>query len=89
MTSGTYRLSDHAKEEMVRRSIPGPLLESVLDNPQQIVPERESLKAYQSAVDFEGGRRFLLRVIVDDTVEPAVIVTVSRTSKMDKYWRPT
>ena len=83
----TFKLSSHAQEEMERRSITLPLLESVLDNPQQIVVERGNLKAYQSVVDFDDGRTFLLRAIIDDTVKPAVVVTVYRTSKIDKYWR--
>jgi hypothetical protein len=30
---------------------------------------------------------FLLRAIVDYRVDPAVVITVYRTSKIDKYWR--
>jgi hypothetical protein len=30
---------------------------------------------------------FLLRVIVDDGVDPAVVVTVYRTTKIEKYWK--
>jgi len=55
--------------------------------PQQIVPERLPKKAYQSKVDF-GGKIYLLRVIVDDTKEPVTIVTVCRTTKINKYWKP-
>ena len=83
----TFKLSNHAKEEMARRSIPWPVLEEVLNNPQQIIVERGNLKAYQSVVAFGDGRIFLLRAIVDDTIEPAVVVTVYRTSKMGKYGR--
>ena len=82
-----YRISHHAREEMERRSISEPLLDKVLNDPQQVVVERENLKAYQSQIDFGGGRFFLLRVIVDDTVEPAVVVTAYRTGKIAKYWR--
>ncbi len=32
---------------------------------------------------------FLLRVIVDDTAKPLMVVTVYRTSKINKYWRTT
>ena len=82
-----FRLSNHAGEELPRRNIPRDLLDSVLDNPQQIVPERGGKKAYQSQLDFGGGKMFLLRAIVDDSTDPAVVVTVYRTSKIDKYWR--
>jgi len=44
-------------------------------------------KVYQSKFDFGGGRMFLLRAIVDDRADPAVVITVYRTSKIDKYWR--
>ena len=84
-----FKLSRHVKEEMERRSIPLSLLESVLENPQQVLPERGGKKAYQSQLDFGGGKIFLLRVIVDETVDPAPVVTAYRTSKINKYWRTT
>lgn len=43
--------------------------------------------ANQSQIDFRDGRIFLFRVIVAEDVDPAVVVTVYRTSKIDKYWR--
>lgn len=82
-----FKLSRHVREEMERRSIPLNLLESVLDSPQQIVSERGGKKAYQSQLDFGGGKIFLLRAIVDETVAPPMVVTVYRTSKITKYWR--
>jgi hypothetical protein len=74
---------------MARRKIPLDLLESVLEYPQQVVPERSGRKAYQSQVDFGAGKIFLLRAIVDDQVDPTIVVTVYRTSKISKYWRAT
>lgn len=82
-----FRLSRHALEELERRGIPRDLLEKVLQNPQQVLPEREGKKIYQSQVEFDGGGLFLLRAIVNDEAEPAVVVTVYRTSKIEKYWR--
>lgn len=35
-----FRISKHALEEMARRNIPRDSLESVLDNPQQVVFEK-------------------------------------------------
>jgi hypothetical protein len=83
-----FKLTNHVKDEMARRSISWTLLEQVLDNPQQIVIEKENLKAYQSIVPFDDGRTLLLRAIVDDTITPGVVVTAYRTSKIKKYWRP-
>jgi hypothetical protein len=65
------------------------MADDVLQHPQQIVQERESRRVYQSKVDFGGGRTFLLRVIVDELVQPATVVTVYRTSRIGKYWRPS
>jgi hypothetical protein len=83
-----FILSRHAQAEMVRRRIPQVLLDQVLNSPQQIVSEQGVKKAYQSQLDWGNGQIFLLRAIVDDTIEPAVVVTVYRTSKISKYWRP-
>jgi hypothetical protein len=80
-----YRLSRHAQQEIERRRIPLPLLEAALEQPDQIVTERGAAKAYQSKCDI-GGKIFLLRVIVDDSVDPAPVVTAYRTTKVEKYW---
>ena len=45
--------------------------------------------AYQSQLDFGGGRIFLVRAIVRVDIDPAVVVTVYRTSEIAKYWRTT
>jgi len=82
-----FRLSKHAEEELFRRQIPRALMDEVLLNPQQIVDERPTRKVYQSRLGFTAGRIFLLRVIVDVAVNPAVVVTVYRTSKITKYWK--
>jgi len=81
----TFTLSRHAQEEIQRRAIPLALLESVLQHPQQVVPAQGGKKAYQSQLDLGGGRIFLLRAIVADNVDPAIVVTVYRTSKISKY----
>ncbi len=63
------------------------MLDQVLNQPQQIVAEREGRRAYQSKLDFGGGTMFLLRAIIDDRLDPAMVITVYRTSKIEKYWR--
>jgi hypothetical protein len=82
-----FRLSEHAEEELERRRIPRHLLDSVLEHPQQIVPTERGKAAYQSRLDFGGGKIFLLRAIVAADTDPATVVTVYRTSKIGKYWR--
>ena len=82
-----FKLSNHAEEELERRKIPRAFLDEVLQHPEQIVSQDGVEKVYQSRLDFGDGRIFLVRVIVDDTVNPAIVVTVYRTSKIKKYWR--
>ena len=81
-----YKLSSHAEEEIARRRIPLAVVESILEKPDQVVLERGAVRAYQSRRDF-GGMIFLVRVMVDDSLDPAVVVTVYRTSKIEKYWK--
>jgi hypothetical protein len=81
-----FSLSRHALEEMERRQIPRAFVENVLANPEQVIHVHGGKVAYQSRIDFGAGKIFLLRVIVNESVTPAVVVTVYRTSKIEKYW---
>ena len=83
----SFKFSRHVEGEIKRIKISANFVESVLQNPQQIVEEYGNKKAYQSKVDFGEGKVYLLRVIVADNVDPAIVVTVYRTSKVKKYWR--
>lgn len=60
-------------------------MEAVLQNPGQIVPEQDGKNAYQSQV-YSGSKVFLMRVIVNDTLSPIVVVSVLRTSRIARYW---
>ncbi len=82
-----FVLSKHAEEEIKRRDIPLEFLEQVLENPEQIILEKNGAKAYQSKVTFEGGKIYLIRAIVSDETQPSVVITVYRTSNISKYWR--
>lgn len=82
-----YKISRHAEEEIKRRKIPREFVDSVLEKPQQIIDEYGNKKAYQSQIDFGQGKIYLLRVIVNESVDPKVVVTVYRTNKVKKYWR--
>jgi hypothetical protein len=82
-----FEISRHAREEMKRRGLAEELVDTILQNPQQIVDEYGNKKAYQSIVDLGAEKDYLVRVIVNDTVKPAKVVTVYKTSKIAKYWR--
>lgn len=82
-----FEITRHAQEEMSRREIPATLVDAVLQNPQQIVDEYGNKKAYQSIIVSGTGKDYLVRVIVNDAVMPRRVVTVYKTSKINKYWR--
>jgi hypothetical protein len=63
------------------------LCRSRLRNPQQTLQQDEEITIYQSQMDFGTGKLYLLRVFVNITLDPAVIVTVYRTSQIKKHWR--
>ena len=81
-----FHYSKHLHEELDRRKTPRNLLEQVLQGPEQKVPELDNITCYQSRVEIEG-KLYLLRVMVNETVDPPVVVTAYRTSKISKYWR--
>jgi hypothetical protein len=78
--------SKHVLEEIEKRKLSRSLVDEVLRAPEQKVPEVDAITCYQSRVTI-GGKPYLLRVMVNDTVTPPVVVTVYRTSKITKYWR--
>ena len=82
-----FRVSRHAERELLRRKIPRDLLESVLENPDQRIPQPGGKEIRQSRFEFANGKIYLLRVVVLAEKDPPVVVTVYRTSKIGKYWR--
>jgi hypothetical protein len=82
----TFVFSKHVLEELDERNIARELVERVLQSPQQKVPEVENATCYQSRMDMNG-KEYLLRVMVNETITPAKVITVYRTSKVTKYWR--
>jgi len=60
---------------MARRGIPLEVVQKVLENPDQILPEHGGLMARQGRVTMEG-MRYLVRVVVDERRYETVVVTV-------------
>lgn len=81
-----FKFSNHALEEMQRRKIPISLVEAVLKDPQQILEESKDITIYQSQLDFGTAKIYLIRVFINTTRNPDIIVTVYRTSQIQKYW---
>jgi len=83
----TYVFSNHALQEMERRNIPEAAVKAILSQPEQVVPGKDNRTIYQSRLDNEVGKTYLIRVFVEGTLDPPMVVTVYRTSKIQKYWR--
>jgi hypothetical protein len=59
-----------------------------MTSPEQKANVREGRTVYQSRLSFgKPPRLFLVRVFVDIDRKPNEVVTVYRTSKIEKYWR--
>ena len=83
-----FRLSSHAAFEMTRRQITQDEIASVLAHPEQVELIRPGRAVYQSRVEAEKPpKEYLVRVFVDIDRHPPEVVTVYRTSKIEKYWR--
>jgi hypothetical protein len=83
-----YVITDHARFEMKRRAIDEGIVQSILRSPGQRIDVRAGRIVLQSKVVIgTDERECLVRVFVDIDRAPAEVVTVYRTSKIDKYWR--
>lgn len=57
-------------------------------NPEQMEMVREGRAVYQAKLEMdEPPKIYVLRVFVDIDRKPPYVVTVCRTSKIEKYWR--
>jgi len=83
-----YAVTDHARYEMVRRQVDDTDVARVLSDPEQVELIRTGRAVYQSRWEIgDPPKTYLLRVFVDIDREPPEVVTVYRTSQLDKYWR--
>ena len=81
-----FLLTDHALESMDRRGLDQAVVLDVVMRPQQRLDIRPGRAVLQSIAEMHG-RRYLVRVVMDVDRAPAEVVTVYRTSRIDKYWR--
>lgn len=81
-----FILSHHAEEKIIQRQISLKTLQEILNNPEQIL-EEDGLKVYQGTFVAINNKTYLLRIYINDLVEPQKIVTLYVTSKVKKYRR--
>jgi len=79
-----FILSPHAEEKIIQRQISLKILQDILNNPEQIL-EEDGLKVYQGTFVTINNQTYLLRIYINDLVEPQKIVTLYVTSKLKKY----
>ena len=79
-----FSLSHHAEQKIIQRDISLKILQEILNNPEKIV-EEDGLKVYQGTFVAINNKTYLLRIYINDFVEPQKIVTVYVTSKLRKY----
>ena len=83
-----FIFTDHALSEIARRQITENDVKSILAKPEQTEMVREGRAVYQSRLEMgELPKTYLIRVFVDINPRPPYVVTVYRTSKIEKYWR--
>ena len=78
----TFYFSKHALEQMKLRGISKKMVEEMLANPNEI-KEENNKKVYQSLVEHG---KYLIRCIVNHRKNPQTIITVYKTSKINKYY---
>jgi hypothetical protein len=83
-------LSKHAREQAARRGLSEEIVLDVARAPEQRFVIRAGRELRQSRVAMPGGGTlYLIRVVVDAGPRDETVVTVYRTSKIEKYWSKT
>ncbi len=76
--------SRHALEQMELRCISEELVRSIVKYPDSIVNQDETVMIYSKLV-IEKSKTYLYRVSINHLKRPALIITVYKTSKIEKY----
>lgn len=84
MPSG-IKLSNHALEQMEARGIAYFHVMDTIEEPDSILEESANERVYQKLIMFENQKSYLIRVIVNPALSPNLVLTVYRTSKINKY----
>jgi GNAT superfamily N-acetyltransferase len=81
-----YVVTVHAARQMRRRGIGEEVLQRVLRAPEERRRLREGRDVLQSRIEM-AGKTYLVRVFVDTHRQPPEVVTIYRTSRINRYWR--
>jgi Domain of unknown function (DUF4258) len=83
-------LTEHARWQAQRRGLQESTILQVATAPEQVVQIGPHSEIRQSRFnDPTVGKPYLVRVVVATGTETLKVITVYRTSKINKYWRTT
>lgn len=81
-------VTDHARFEANRRDISEELIKSVVESPKQKLPSKKGRVIVQNRYfDEVEGKEMPLRVIGKEYGTEFGVITVYKTSKVNKYWK--
>lgn len=80
-----FEFSSHSIEQMQLRDIDPEIVLEVVRHPDTIDRKDSNQEVYQKLIMFGNNKNYLVRVIVNTSVNPKLIITVYRTSKLNKY----
>jgi len=83
--SMNYIFSQHSLDRLVERQISMELAKEVIENADEVVENEDGLTVFQALKVFPNGKNYLVRVYVNEEVDPSLVVTVFRTSNIKKY----
>ena len=90
MESSAIELSGHAREQAALRGIDEATVVRVAAAPDQRERTHSDREVRQSLLRMgDEARLYLIRVVVELRPLRQTIISVYRTSKIRKYWRPT
>ncbi len=82
------KLTEHASFEAQRRNISEKLISSVVENPQQrLLSSKKRVILQNKYIDNNVGKEMLLRVIGKEKGDIFNVITVYKTSRINKYWK--
>ena len=79
-----FKFSNHALAQMARRGIEKTRIVELLNNPDKIIEQDEEVHIFSKVVN-EHAKIYLYRVFINVIKEPPLIITVYKTSKLEKY----
>ena len=81
------RYTKHALNRIKKRNISVKIVEQVIREPEQIVPDLDDInrEIYQSIYIDHNDKTKLLRVVIEEKHAEFVIVTVYPTSQIERY----